>query len=428
MSLKRKDAPEEGPVEGEAPPAVAAAEMSAASWRKYLTETNLLISADSATARPVGAGTFAHALLTPDLSLKGAQSYKTHPDVTDVPSRLRVTAPAAPITSSLKGCKCHKKKCPSCMSCLDRHCSCKKSSSTRSKRVKSSASASEDEPVKEEEPTASTETKPRKRAKGTAGVGKKLPPSSIKGCSCHRKKCETCRNCVTRHCKCDGKNQDTSEHGGDDDDEVAGEDQGDDEGVESSEPEEKTVVRKKGRRPMSSCVCQRMKCETCQNCVARHCQCPPAEALPCTCEDAGPRCDVCDQCKKNHCLCAMEKKNNALVNMLLFVNAVADGKLKLGHREKKDVVKEMRQRGFDADETDFDYLLTLPLASLLRHEIDNLQEKADVSQEEMVAAAAARADEQEHARETDDAVKGDGCQAKEETQNETLLLTPNHAP
>ncbi|ETV86066.1 hypothetical protein H257_02552 [Aphanomyces astaci] len=380
MSLKRKDAPDD---EGGAVKDVAA-ETSAVNWRKYLTETNLLISTDATASRQVGSGSFAHALLAPELPLKGPQPFKTNPDIPDPVGRLR--ALQSPVLH--KSCKCHKKKCTTCLSCVERHCTCKKGS--RSKRAK--AVSSDDEPAKEEEPLAAVTkveaaAKPRKRA-----TTKRLAPSSIRGCTCHRKKCETCRNCLSRHCKCNGKNADLSDGGGEDNDDestVSGDDK-----LESLLPPPVPALPTSVAKKRKTCVCHRKKCDLCQNCIARHCDCPPAESDGCSCNDE-PKCPTCNHCVKSHCLCVMETLNNKLMNQVLFVNAIADGKLKLGRRDRKDVVKDMKQRGFDLvdNERDFDYLLSLPLSSLLNQEMDTLQEQADTSQEEFVAASAIRAHE-----------------------------------
>ncbi|CAK4076941.1 unnamed protein product [Aphanomyces euteiches] len=395
-----QDAPVEGLATGEAPPVAVEAEMSAASWRKYLTETNLLISADMASSgRSVGAGTFAHALLTPELPTP--QPFKSqYPDGTDGNGgRLRVPPPTAPITSAYKACRCHKKKCGTCYNCIERHCTCKRGRTKRLKTSNESDNEEEDEPMKEEEPK---DEKARKRTPR----GKKLPPSSIKGCTCHRKKCEKCRNCIQRHCKCDGKNADTSEHGGDSD---GG-------GGSNDVDEEKSIVKpsNRKRKQVSSCICPRKKCDTCQNCIARHCQCPPPESDSCGCEGVA-KCPNCDHCVSKHCLCTLEKRNNLLMNQLLFVNALADGKIKLGHREKKDVVKDLKQRGFDPQDADkdFDYLFSLPISSLFKPDIDVLQEKADVSQEEFVAAAAHRAEDLESRDNAKEKVKDEGVDGNE---------------
>ncbi|ETW07789.1 hypothetical protein, variant [Aphanomyces invadans] len=339
MSVKRKDAPDEGGAT-----IAAAPETSAVNWRKYLTETNLLISADATASRMVGSGSFVHALLAPDVPMKGPQPFKTMPDVSDSVGRLRVL----PDTLYQKPCKCHKKKCPTCLSCMERHCTCKKSG--RTKRAKTATF--DDEPTKEEEPTGASVAvkdeavtgKPRKRTST-----KRLAPSSIRGCTCHRKKCETCRNCLTRHCKCDGRNAEASD-GGEDVDEH--EDEQPDTTRAGDDTEQVRLPPPSVAKKRKACACHRKKCEICQNCIARHCDCPPAESDGCSCEGE-PKCADCDHCVKTHCLCAMEQLNTKLMNQVLFINALADGKIKLGRRDRKDVVKDLRQRGFDHFENEY---------------------------------------------------------------------------
>jgi DNA topoisomerase-2 len=87
--------------------------------------------------------------------------------------------------------------------------------------------------------------------------------------------------------------------------------------------------------------------------------------------------------RKAHLLAQLAEDLKILSNRAKFIKMIVDGELTISNRKRTDVEADLTSVGFDQVDGSYGYLTSMPIHSLTREKIDEINKSVDAKQKEI---------------------------------------------